>query len=371
MKMTFSRNVLKVSLTGLIMFYSCSNEAPDPTGARSPTPAPKSNGGTWDIPEAEVFDGGPGKDGIPALLNPEMIGVDEVDFISDFELVLGYKNGDDVRAYPHKILDQHEIINDEVNGDPVAITYCPLTGTGIGWGRMINGTETTFGVSGLLYNTNLIPYDRNTDSNWSQINLDCVNGPLRGKKVTTFQLVETTWEVWRRMYPQTKVVSLNTGFSRNYQFYPYGNYRTAEGTIFPYTPRDTRLHEKERVHGIIVKNKVKAYRFGLFSDEPRVIEDNFQLTPIVVVGDEKSNIILSFERELQDGTLLSFELTPEAKVSLTTSTILVDNEGTSWNVFGEGVSGPRIGKKLMSTTSFMGYWFSWGAFYSAVEIADF
>ena len=88
----------------------------------------------------------------------------------------------------------------------MAITYCPLTGTGIGWNRVISGNTTTFGVSGLLFNTNLIPYDRSTDSNWSQMKLECVNGQLLGETIPTFHVVETTWKTWKTMYPNTMVV---------------------------------------------------------------------------------------------------------------------------------------------------------------------
>jgi len=139
-------------------------------------------------------------------------------------LVIGFAQGDDARAYPHFILDWHEIVNDRVGDIHIAVTYCPLTGTGIGWEREINGSVTTFGVSGLLFNSNLIPYDRNTDSNWSQIRLDCVNGDLIGTEAETHVLVETTWKT---MYPKTLVMSMNTGYNRSYGNYPYGNYRTA------------------------------------------------------------------------------------------------------------------------------------------------
>ena len=135
----------------------------------------------WSIPIAEVLDGGPGKDGIPALENPVFISAENTTVLQDADLVLGFKNGDDVRAYPRIILDWHEIINDNIGDVSLAVTYCPLTGTGIGWDRNIDGNETTFGVSGLLYNTNLIPYDRATGSNWSQILNASVNGSLAGK----------------------------------------------------------------------------------------------------------------------------------------------------------------------------------------------
>ena len=139
----------------LVLFISCNENTPGSNSARNGSGT--GNGGSsitvdWLIPINEVLDGGPGKDGIPALENPENIGVNDIHFLSDSDLVIGFSSGNQARAYPHKILDWHEIINDEVNGKKLAVTYCPLTGTGIGWKRSIDGQTTTFGVSGLLYN---------------------------------------------------------------------------------------------------------------------------------------------------------------------------------------------------------------------------
>ena len=134
----------------------------------------------WLIPVGEVFDGGPGKDGIPALSNPQLVASSEVSFLGDGDLVIGVVIGGVARAYPHVILDWHEIINDQVGGEAYSLTYCPLTGSGIGWDRALSANATTFGVSGKLYNSNLIPYDRETDSYWSQMKLQCVFGPNKG-----------------------------------------------------------------------------------------------------------------------------------------------------------------------------------------------
>jgi hypothetical protein len=323
----------------------------------------------WDIPRDQVLDGGPGKDGIPALENPSSNNASSSSYLSDADLILGYKNGTEIVAYPHRILDWHEIINDNVNGQAIAVTYCPLTGTGIGWERTINGVVTTFGVSGLLYNSNLIPYDRKTNSNWSQIRLNCVNGELRGREIVTFPLVETTWKIWRSMYPETKVISINTGFNRNYSQYPYGDYKTNNNKIlFPYQPVDVRLKAKERVHGIIINGTAKAYRFETFATGTKMIEDEFRSTPLVIVGSHEKNFIVSFERILENGTELSLSLAPEQDQNSYSPIILEDQEGNKWNIFGEAVSGPRTGQKLKYTNSFMGYWFSWGAFYSGIEI---
>ncbi len=331
------------------------------TGGQSGNGNP-GNSNQWAIPQAQVFDGGPGKDGIPALENPNLISAAEATYLANGDLVLGYKNGNDVRAYPHPILDWHEIINEKVDDHAFAVTYCPLTGTGIGWDRTIDGKETTFGVSGLLFNSNLLPYDRETDSNWSQMRLDCVNGPLLGTKIETFTLVETTWATWKAMYPDTKVVSTQTGFSRNYARYPYGDYRTNDDFIlFPVTPKDERLPAKERVMGIIMDKNAKIYRFSAVSGDLQIRQDVFRGTEIIFAGSETHNFLLAFERQLEDGTLLTFS--PKPFDNGVSNIIMTDNEGNEWDVFGEAVSGPRVGQRLKRPDSYIGFWFAWGAFY--------
>jgi len=315
--------------------------------------------GEWLIPKDEVFDGGPGKDGIPALTNPAFIAASDAAYLQESDLVIGFVSGTEIRAYPHPILDWHEIINDDVNGVSIAVTYCPLTGTGIGWDRNVVGTNTTFGVSGLLYNTNLIPYDRATDSNWSQMKLLCVNGELINTRATIIYVIETTWKTWKAMYPNTKVVSSQTGHSRSYGNYPYGNYKTNNNSLlFPINPKDNRLPLKERVHGIIINETAKVYQFKNFQDSIQVIHDSFQNKELVIAGSLIDNFIVSFERKLNDTTLLTF-----SQLQNKLPVVMKDNEGTEWDIFGKGITGPRAGEQLSATVSFMGYWLAWGAFY--------
>jgi len=318
----------------------------------------------WAIPRDEVFDGGPGKDGIPALTEPEFISAEEADYLKDDELVIGFVIGDEARAYPHHILDWHEIINDRVGEVNIAVTYCPLTGTGIGWNREIDGNVTTFGVSGLLYNSNLIPYDRKTSSNWSQIRLDCVNGKLRGQEAEVFPLVETTWRTWREMYPSTKVVSRNTGYSRDYQRYPYGNYRTSHSyLIFPVANEDNRFPNKERVLGIVQSGSARVYSFSSFGDAVTVVNDEMNGKNIVLVGSKEDNFMLSFINDPGDGSTLSF-----SAVQGQYPVVMTDTEGNLWDVNGRAVSGSRKNARLGVSSSFIGYWFSFAAFYPKLSI---
>ncbi len=311
---------------------------------------------SWLIEKSLVFDGGPGKDGIPALVNPEMIGADEVDYILDDDLVIGLKYGNKVVAYPHKILDWHEIINDDIDDMSLAITYCPLTGTAVGWNRNINNTNTTFGVSGLLYKNNLIPYDRSSDSNWSQLKLECVNGKLIGSKPDITILREMRWNLWKKIYPQTRVVSTNTGHQRTYSRYPYGDYKTNnQYFIFPNDPVVNNIPEKERVHVIILDDIAKVYRFSDFGSG-KVIRDTFKNKQLIIIGNP--DFIVSFELNANTN-ILDFEYNFNGS-----EIILTDNENNTWNLFGEAISGPREGTFLdTAKISMMAYYFSVESFY--------
>ncbi len=350
----------------------CREDTPFPTGGASP-----GSGGdnSWLIPINEVLIGA-ARDAIPALESPETLPVSEINYLDDSDLVIGYISPEgNAMAFPHKILDWHEIINFELDAEAKAITYCPLTGTGIGWDRTVGGQVTTFGVSGFLYNTNLIPYDRGTVSNWSQMRLECVNGPLIGEKVVTFQILETTWDTWKTMYPDSEVVSTNTGWSRPYNLYPYINsnnedYRVDPFLLFPVKPEDFRLPRKTRVLGLIVGGEAKAYRFSSFDFEsdPTVLMDDFRGELVVIVGNKTKNYLMAFNRILEDGTELSFG---SITGSVNPTEVMTDNEGNIWNIFGKAVSGPRQGERLRSTESYIGYFFAWGAFYPGIEIYDF
>lgn len=315
----------------------------------------------WSIPTDEVRDGGPGKDGIPSVDNPQFSAANEATYLSDNDLVVGIVHGTEVKAYPHPILDWHEIVNDEVDGLAVAMTYCPLTGSGIAWDRELDGEVTTFGVSGLLFESNLIPYDRKTNSNWSQMRLDCVNGPLQGQEINTFPIVETTWGTWKAMYPGTQVMTTETGFDRDYMRYPYGDYRTNDAyIIFPVTNPDDRLSEKERVHGVIVGDQAKVYRFESFSNGTTVLAERFGGEEFVVVGNANENWIVSFR---VNGDLGSFQA-----VQGEGAIVMEDGAGNRYDVFGRVVEGPATGTQLEATKSYIAYWFAWGTFFPGAEI---
>jgi len=328
--------------------------------------------GEWLIPVNQIVDGGPGRDGIPSIDDPAFAPVDQTTYVLDERRVIGVKIGDEVKAYPHQVMDWHEIVNDEVAGVHLAVTYCPLTNTAIGWNREIDGTVSEFGVSGLLFRNNLIPFDRRSDSEWSQMQMRSVHGPNRGKQIKTIDLVETKWTTWKEMYPDSRVLTTETGFTRPYGgFEPYGrNYLTDDDQIlFPINNRDDRLGEKERVHGIIGASEisetspVKVYVISKMGQGVNVIHDQFEGINFVVVGSTELDFMASFERSLPDGTTLTFE-----PVQNELPVVMEDQEGNRWNIFGNAVSGPRSGTQLSPTNSYTGFWFAWADFYPGLEI---
>ncbi len=323
----------------------------------------------WLVPMDEVFDGGVGKDGIPSLENPEFVDANsrEALYLQPGDLIIGFKVGDEIRAYPHRILDWHEIVNDNIADRSIAVTYCPLTGTATAWDRMLMGQETTFGVSGLLYQTNLMPYDRLTGSTWSQMQLQCVNGDLIETRAETTQVFETRWDTWTEMFPSTRVLSTNTGYSRSYNLFPYDDYRTNNDKIlFPYSPVDSRLPTKERVLGVLIQDIARIYLIRDFGETIQVVQNVHSGVALVIAGSTKLNFAVAYESVLPDGTTLTFEAIQDSG-----STILADNEGNQWNVFGEAVDGPRKGEQLGPTELLIGYWFTFGSFYPSPVIHRF
>lgn len=354
----------------LMLFLAACSPAQDVPASGSPQGQGNASGQEWLIPQNKVLDGGVGKDGIPAIDDPEMVSVSSATYIDEDELVVGILGPDGPRAYPHKVLDWHEIVNDGTEAFPYAIVYCPLTGTGTAWSRELAGATTTFGVSGLLYQNNIIPYDRATNSLWSQVGNLCFTGPLVRNEPEHFPVFEASWKTWKTLFPGSQVLSDQTGFDRNYNFYPYFDYKENHQKIpFPLETDDTRLPRKERVLGVVIDETgprvgARVYRFSSLAEQGiTVINDFVKSDPIVVVGSQEAGFMVAFSA-LYQGTLLDFR-----PVQGEGAVVLEDQEATRWNVFGLAVSGPRKGAQLASPPlSFMGYWFAWGAFYPGIEI---
>src|SRR5437870_5629196 len=184
------------------------------------------------VPPDQILPGGPGRDGIPAIDAPKFVKASAAN-LAAADRVLGLVHNGAVKAYPVRILNWHEIVNDRFGDEAIAITYCPLCGAGIAYAARAGGRPTTFGVSGLLYNSDLLLYDRATQSLWSQIEARAIAGPLKGEKLTPVALTHTTWADWKARHPDTLVLSAETGFSRDYSRDPYAGYESSSRIMFP------------------------------------------------------------------------------------------------------------------------------------------
>lgn len=236
----------------------------------------------------KFLSGGPGKDGIPSIDNPKFISANKADWLSDQELGLGifYKN--EARFYPFRILVYHEIVNDFIQNKPILVTYCPLCFTGIGFIREIDGEPVEFGVSGKLYNSELVMYDRKTDSYWPQTLGKAVLGPSTGKTIKKIPTDTVKWGDWNKVRPDTKVLSKDTGFLRNYDgSNPYGKKGdfTDINLQFPLENKDSRLDDYEIVYGIEVNEKFKAYK-KIDLERISKIEDTISGEKIIIEFDK-------------------------------------------------------------------------------------
>lgn len=327
--------------------------------------------GDWLIPADEIVDGGPGKDGIPSIDDPDFDLLGNITYVPDNRMVVGLQINGEVRAYPHQILDWHEIVNDKSGNDNFSIVYCPLTGTGMAWNRLINGNVTEFGVSGLLFRNNLIAYDRSSDSNWSQMQLRSVNGDRISREIQTYQLIETTWETWRQLFPDSKVHTTRTGHSRNYNGFTYGpTYHTDHNRIlFPIQNSDNRLQNKERVHGILESGQsdndflVRVYVIDDFGSGVNIIRDQLGNNEYLIAGSREYNFATAFK--LDDPSLLNLEF---VAVDNDLPVVFRDSEGNSWDIFGNATDGPREGDRLTAARSYTGYWFGLADFFPDLEI---
>jgi len=325
------------------------------------------------VPPSELLDGGTGGDGIPAISSPDFIMEPVLGNLDPSELVVGVKVSNDIRAFPHDILNWHEIVNYklEIDGKPenesATLSYCPLTGSAMLWKAIRKGGDPTFGVSGLLYNSNLVLYDRDTLSLWSQMLEQGIRHGRIKHIPDRLQAVETTWETWLAMYPETILLSRKTGTQYQpgrYDRYPYLNYRDTQGLLFPVNNMDDdRLHRKERVLGINVGNASAVFVIKDFASNVEAKQRTIGDMEVVIAGSSALNFAVVYNRQMEDCTILDFEAVQDQL-----PVVLRDNEGNEWDVFGTAVSGPRTGQQLQKTNSYIAYWFAWTAFFPGATI---
>lgn len=321
------------------------------------------------VPYSEIFSGGPPPDGIPPIDRPVFESIEAAaNWLSAQSPVIALQIDGDVRAYPLAILIWHEIVNDTVGGVPVAVTFCPLCNSSLVFDRQVNGQALRFGVSGNLRKSDLIMWDEQTQSWWQQLTGEAIVGELTGTRLQLIGSQVVSFEVFRRTFPNGKVLSRQTGHDRSYGRNPYTSYDSNPRPFLFEGEIDPRLPATEHVLAGIIDGIAIAYPFSLLAQEG-VINDAIGSVPVVafwqdgaVSALDRSEIDSSrrvgmaalYERTVE-GRVLTFELSKDGG--------LRDVEtGSTWDVFGRATEGALAGKQLVRAFANPHFWFAWAAF---------
>ncbi|WP_375177184.1 DUF3179 domain-containing protein [Marinobacter mobilis] len=239
------------------------------------------------IPVDQILSGGPPRDGIPSIDQPRFEPAAEARLWRSDDIVMSYDVAGTSYAYPIGILNWHEIVNHRFDSGRVLITFCPLCGTGIGFDPTVAGRDLTFGVSGLLYNSDLLMYDHQTESLWSQLEGRAVSGPLAGTRLVPVPVRHERWQSWReRVGDQGRVLSTDTGHTRNYRRSPYGDYDHSERIYFPVSHSSRLFHPKTWVLGWQHNGEARAWPFPELAEAGAEVEDEIGGLAVVIHYDD-------------------------------------------------------------------------------------
>ncbi len=324
---------------------------------------------------SEIISGGVPKDGIPPIDQPKFVSTSSAaSWIADREPVILLTIGDDERAYPLQIMTYHEIVNDNVGGKPVTITFCPLCYSAIVFQRELDGTVYDFGVSGMLRHSDLVMYDRQTESLWQQILGEAIVGDLTGKKLEPVPAQIVSFEQFRERYPEGKVLSRETGHSRPYGRNPYAGYDDISKRPFLYDGKyDERLPPMEKVITVSLGREDKAYPHSV-SRRKRVINDVIDETPVVIFHGQGAATALggAIIREAKEqGTTGVFKRTVGQKLlsfAYEDDAFRDKETGSLWDITGIAVSGPLKGSQLALVPHGNYFSFAWFAFKPGTHI---
>lgn len=321
------------------------------------------------VPYSEIFSGGPPKDGIPALKDPKFVSASEANaWLKPLEPVILVQVGEDAKAYPIQILIWHEIVNDTVGDEPLLVTFCPLCNTAIAFKRTVNGKVLDFGTTGRLRYSNLIMYDRQTETWWQQATGEAIAGEWTGAQLEFYPAAIISWDEFRSSFPQGKVLSRETGYLRDYGRNPYIGYDNVNNPPFLYEgpPTPNQLPPVARVLTIDLNGEAVAYPYetlekvGAVNDtvggeEVMIFWQAGTASPLdnTTTSGHDVGTAAAFSRQLH-GQTLSFTFT-EGK--------LIDAQTKSeWNVLGQAIAGEFKGKQLTPVLAINHFWFSWAAF---------
>lgn len=248
------------------------------------------------IPIDRILSGGPPPDGIPSIDEPKFVPVGDVEFLRARDEVILYTRGDETRIYPFRILVWHEIVNDQIGEQTVAVTYCPLCGTAMVFDRTLNNEVLEFGVSGLLYNSDVLLFDRQTESLWTQLGRKGISGTHVGKKMDWLASEQMTWAAAKTNFPSAQVLSLETGYPKNYDSEAYVEYKNSPRNSFPVKFSRDELERKAWVLGIEINGTAKAYPIEALTRAKR-LQDEMSLTRLSVIYDPETQFASVTNRE--------------------------------------------------------------------------
>ena len=335
----------------------------------------RTNFGKHSVPLTEMRSGGPPKDGIPALDHAKFVDVAEANgWIKPVEPVIALTVGGQSRAYPLQILIWHEIVNDSLGGVPLTVTFCPLCYTAIAFDRRAADRVLDFGTTGNLRKSDLVMYDRQTESWWQQAIGQAIVGDLTGTQLTILPASIVSWDTFRSEHPKAMVLGKDTGFSRSYGANPYTGYDSAstQPFLFDGTP-DSRLAPKEHVVTVSLGGEDVAYPYALLKQQ-RVVHDTVAGSPIVVFYRPGTTSALD-AATVSDGFDLGAsgvflpQLDGRRLTFKAAGSDFVDSEtGSRWNVLGRAVSGELAGRRLEPIVHGDEFWFAWAAFKPATRI---
>jgi hypothetical protein len=328
------------------------------------------------VPFDQISSGGPPRDGIPPLDQPRFEPVAQADtWLAPQEPVIHLALGGEARAYPLQILIWHEIVNDTLGGVPVAVTFCPLCNTAIAFDRRLDGRVLDFGTTGNLRHSDLVMWDRQTESWWQQIAGEAIVGELTGRRLTMLPASIVAWADFRQQVPDGRVLSRETGHRRSYGRNPYTGYDRVDQSPFLFQGApDGRLPPMERVVTVRLGDEAVAYPFSRLREQ-RVVADTVGGQPVVVFWQagtvsalDEGEIARSREvgatgvyRPALDGKPLRFRRAADGFVDEAT--------GSRWSVLGRATAGPLAGRQLEPVVHGAHFWFAWAAFKPDTRVA--
>lgn len=324
---------------------------------------------------SELKSGGPPKDGIPSIDNPVFITQEEAaGWIEPAEPIIAFAHQEKARAYPLQILIWHEIVNDKIGDIPILVTFCPLCYSAIVFDRRIKNETHDFGVSGFLRHSDMIMFDRKTESLWQQFTGEAVVGDYTGTELTVLHSQIISFEQFRDAYPDGVVLSKDTGHQRAYGQNPYTGYDDINNTPFLMDNiEDNRLPPMEKVIGVRISDTQKAYPYSL-TRESVVINDNIEQTPVVVFHTEGARSALDateISKSQENGSTGAFLRTVNKQVlefTYRSGEIIDTQTNSTWHISGKAIEGDLKGEQLESPIFGDFFAFAWLVFWPDSEL---